>query len=94
MTTFRTVLYILGAATALALAGQFWGVRNLLSRMLSVTMVVWAINCLYMLLLLLMNWSEQILAFNLELRTVNAGLIGLTPIALYIVWNRNGRKDL
>jgi len=91
MTILRMVLYLLGASTAMALAGQFWIVRSTLSRMLSFVMFVWALNCLYALLLVLIDWLGLELALAEVLSTAGSVLIGLTPMALYIVWNKNGR---
>lgn len=82
----RLLLYFIGAAFALLLAGRLISGKHVLSRMFGGTMIVWAFNCVTFGLLLLFQkgWGE-LPQWTCWLRLSNAALLALAPFVL-VLW--------
>lgn len=84
--TFRLVLYILAIVFSIAAAGRFATIHNRLARAVLFMTVAWAVNAT--LLLVMLAWSmltgEQLPSWRHPALTVNAILIAVAPLALYL----------
>ena len=96
MDVARLVAYAIGTMSAFGVAMVLLRSKHKLGYMLSVTMFAWAFNCFsfgLMLVLKMVQGSTPDIASALW--TVNAALLALVPIGLYVdLWgngNGNGR---
>lgn len=93
MTLVRALAYMFGAAGSMALAGQFWATKALLGRLFAVYLLVGAINCAFLLTTLILVFLDHQMPWALQIRTINALMIGGAPVLLFFTWAEAGRRN-
>ena len=94
MEVARLLAYLVGMVSAVGVALVLLRTHHGLGKMLAATMGAWAFNCFsFGLMLAGKMLTGETLAWASPLWTVNALLLAIMPVALYVVlWRYNGRN--